>query len=80
MEILDNKMPQMTLEKQIQMIITVCNLHNFICLYQNGTQISPWLPFTGGGHIDPLLDADAKNFMTQLRTRLANEIWESCSA
>ena len=59
---LEDRMPQMTFEKHIQIIITVCTIHNFVRLQKNGIQISPRLPPTEAEHAGTFFDSDAKKF------------------
>ena len=78
-KILDDRMPQVTLQKQIQIIIAVCTLHNFIRLHRYGIQMSPRPPSTTAQHDDMFLDSNAKQFMNQFRDQLATDMWESAA-
>ena len=40
-KILVDRMPQMRLEQQCEIIIAYCTLHNFIRLHETGTPITP---------------------------------------
>jgi len=75
--LLDDRMPQVTLQKQIQIIIAVCTVHNFIRLHRHGIQISSRPPSTAAEHDDTFLDSNAKKFMNQFRDQLATDMWES---
>lgn len=76
-KILDDRMPQVTLQKQIQIIIAVCTIHNFIRLHRHGVHISPRPLAIAAEHDDKFLDSNAKKFMNQFRDQLANDMCDA---
>ena len=78
-KILDDRMPQMSLESQIEIVIAACTLHNFIRLHEKGMQISPRSFSADPTPAVNLFDQDGKNAMKEIRNQIANEIWASHS-
>ena len=77
--ILDDRMPQVSLESQIEIVIAACALHNFVRLHEKGMQISPRPSCADPRPPVNLFDHDAKNAMKEIRNQRANEIWASHS-
>lgn len=78
-KILDDRMPQMSLDSQIAIVIAVCTLHNFVRLHEKGMQISPRPLCSDPTPAVKLFDQDAKNVMKEIRNQIANDIWASHS-
>jgi len=61
--ILDDRMPQVSLESQIEIVIAACALHNFVRMHDKGMQISPRPLCADSRPPVNLFNQDAKNAM-----------------
>ena len=68
----------MSLESQIEIVIAICILHNFIHLHERGIHISARPPSTNQRPVVGLLDQNAKNGIKNIRNQIATAIWEGC--
>jgi len=68
----------MGLESQIEIVIIVCTLDNFICLQERGIQMSPNPLCTDQRPFVALFDQDAKDAMKEIRNQMATAMWERC--
>jgi len=71
-------MHQMSLNSQIEIVIAVCTLHNFMRLHQKGIDISPRPTNTNPTPYVGLFDNVSKKAMNIFRNKLATAIAESC--
>jgi len=77
-KIVDDRIPPMSLESQIKIVISVCTLHNFICLHERMIQISPRPPCYDRRQFVALFDHDAKEAMKYFRNQIETSTSEGC--
>ena len=75
-KIVYERMPRMSLDSQIEIVITLCTLHNFMHLHERGVHISPRLPSTNWTPLVGLFDQEAKKVMKIIRNQIATAIWD----
>ena len=76
-KIVDDRMPQMNLNSQIEIVIAVRTIHNVIRLHESGIPISPRPPSSNRIAYVGLFDNKSKKAMDNFRNQLALEMAES---
>ena len=74
-KILDDWMPKMSLESQIEIVIVVCTLHNFMRLHDREIYIFSRPPSTNPTPFVGLFDQDAKKAIKIIRDQIVTAIW-----
>uniref|UniRef100_A0A7C9ADL7 DDE Tnp4 domain-containing protein n=1 Tax=Opuntia streptacantha TaxID=393608 RepID=A0A7C9ADL7_OPUST len=76
-KIVDDRMPQMNLNSQLEIVIAVCTVHNFMRLHESGIPMTPRPPSSNRTAYVDLFDKKSKKAMDNFRNQLALEIAES---
>ena len=76
-KIVDDRMPQMNLNSQLEIVIAVCTVHNFMRLHESGIPITRRPPSSNCTTYVGLFDNKSKKAMDNFRNQLALEIAES---
>jgi len=77
-KIVADRMPQMSLNSQIEIVVAVCTLHSFMQLHEQGIDISPRPPNTNRAPYVGLFDTELKRAMNNFLHQIATAIAESC--